>query len=84
MEVQNHLNNIKEKESQLEDAHGEIMTMKNSNSNNKDADDDAHIDKNQMIEGQQAEIVQTQGGINQPQILEQCEILESEIIELKQ
>ena len=46
MEVQNHLNNIKEKESQLEDAHGEIMTMKNSNSNNKDADDDAHIDKN--------------------------------------
>lgn len=56
MEVQHHLNNIKEKESQLEDAHGEIMTMKNTTSNDKDADDVVHADQNLMIEGQQAEI----------------------------
>ena len=52
IEVQNHLNNIKEKESQLEDAQGEIMNMNNNNDKFKDDDENVHYDQNQLIEEQ--------------------------------
>lgn len=42
IEVQNHLNNIKEKESQLEDARGEIMNLNNKNDKFKDDDENVH------------------------------------------
>lgn len=46
IEVQNHLNNIKEKESQIEDAQGEIMNMNNKNDTFKEEDENVHYDQN--------------------------------------
>ena len=83
MEVQNHLNNIKEKESALEDAHGKIMTMKNAGTQDKEADETIHAEKDTVIEAQKGELEEIRKSIDAiPDLEKQCESLATEIEDL--